>query len=553
MGLPLACPLLRCHGKGNSAIRLLGVGMLLGILAGGDARAVTPESPEVKELVTKGLAVLEKETDERLGGKCLVGLAFLKAGQPNHPRVAEAVEACRKGMTSTEPIDVYSNGLAVIFLCELAPHRYDAEVRWYLDLLEKRQKDHGGWGYDGNNSDHYMASTGDTSQTQYATMGYWEAYQHGFRLSQDSAEKVANWLLRTQDPNGGWGYQGAVSETSQRVTQNSPSCSMLAAGLGSLLICTDLFDVKPPLVLDHLGMSDELPDTAPPALRRAEPETTASSRKKMRAKRLQSVDLFDAIALANQWMEQNYKIDVGRYTYYYLYATERYQSFQELLEGAYDEEPGWYNDGYQHLRETQLPEGGWQGGCGLAADTSFAILFLLRSTQKSVHGTFGEGTLLGGRGLPANVARAKMRGGRIVVEQVKTHVDELLTMLDDPDEGLLDELARDPANLVVENVDEKSARRLQQLVRGGGPEVRLLAVRALARTGDLDYVPSLIYALTDPDRRIVLEARDGLQFMSRRFEGFGPPDDFTEQQRYEAVNAWKEWYATLRPGASVEP
>jgi HEAT repeat protein len=146
-----------------------------------------------------------------------------------------------------------------------------------------------------------------------------------------------------------------------------------------------------------------------------------------------------------------------------------------------------------------------------------------------------------------------MRGGRIVVEHVKTHVDELLSMLDDPDEALLDELARDPSNLVVENVDENSARRLRLLVRGGGPEVRLLAVRALGRSGNLDYVPALIYALTDPDRRIVLEARDGLQFMSRRFEGFGPPDDFTEQQRYEAVNAWKGWYLALRPSASLEP
>jgi len=523
-------------------------------MVGADARAITPDSPEVKELVAQGLASLEKETDERLGAQCLIGMAFLKAGQPNHPRVAEAVEACRKSMTSNEPIDVYSNGLAIIFLCELAPRRYDSEIRWYLNLLETRQKDHGGWGYDGNNPDKATLVTGDTSQTQYATLGYWEAFQHGFRLDQDSVEDAASWLLRTQDPDGAWGYQGRPSETSQRRDQSRTTCSMLAAGLGSVLICADLLDAKPPVVPDSLKMDDELVGEAPPALRRVEPETTGPVRKKMKmkAKRIQSVDLFDAIALANEWMEKNYKIETGRYTYYYLYATERYQSFQELLEGVYEEEPRWYNDGYEHMRAKQRPDGGWLGGCGGAADTSFAILFLLRSTQKSIHGTFGEGTLLGGRGLPANVARAKMRGGRIIVEDVKTHVDELLTMLDHPDDGLLDELARDPSNLIVENVDEKSARQLQQLVRGGEPEVRLLAVRALARTGNLDYVPSLIYALTDPDRQIVLEARDGLQFMSRRFVGFGPPDDFTDQQRYEAADAWKKWYLTLRPGASLD-
>jgi hypothetical protein len=82
--------------------------------------------------------------------------------------------------------------------------------------------------------------------------------------------------------------------------------------------------------------------------------------------------------------------------------------------------------------------------------------------------------------------------------------------------------------------------------------VRLLAVRALGRAGNLDYVPTLIFALTDPDRRIVLQARDGLQFTGRRFEGFGPPDDFTEPQRFEAVDLWKKWYLGLRPGTVFE-
>jgi HEAT repeat protein len=172
--------------------------------------------------------------------------------------------------------------------------------------------------------------------------------------------------------------------------------------------------------------------------------------------------------------------------------------------------------------------------------------------QKSLGVDLGEGTLLSGRGLPSNLSRAKMRNGQLIVEEVRTKVDELLTMIDD-DEGALDELARDPSQLVVDKVDEQSARRLQQLVRGGEPEVRLLAVRALSRTGDLDYVPSLLHALTDPDRRVVLEARDGLKFVSRKFKGFGPPDDFTEQQRYQAADAWKTWYKSLRPDAVLDP
>jgi hypothetical protein len=160
---------------------------------------------------------------------------------------------------------------------------------------------------------------------------------------------------------------------------------------------------------------------------------------------------------------------------------------------------------------------------------------------------------LAGRGVPTDVTRAKLRDGQLVVEQVTTKVEEMLALLDEGEDGRLDELASDPSQLVVEDVDEKSARRLQQLVRGGEPSVRLLAVRALGRTGNVDYVPSLLYALTDPDRRIVLEARGSLQFIARRFDGFGPPDGFSEQQRFDAIEAWKNWYLSLRPDAKLEP
>jgi hypothetical protein len=145
-----------------------------------------------------------------------------------------------------------------------------------------------------------------------------------------------------------------------------------------------------------------------------------------------------------------------------------------------------------------------------------------------------------------------MRNGQLIVEQVHTKVEELLSMVDGEDEGALDELARDPRQLVITKVDEQSARRLEQLVRGGEPEVRLLATRALGRTGDLDYVPTLLYALTDPDRRVVLQARDSLRFISRNFDGFGPPDDFVESQRFEALDAWKKWYLSLRPTAVLD-
>jgi hypothetical protein len=63
----------------------------------------------------------------------------------------------------------------------------------------------------------------------------------------------------------------------------------------------------------------------------------------------------------------------------------------------------------------------------------------------------------------------------------------------------------------------------------------------------LEYVPALLYAMTDPDNRVVREARDGLRFISRRFDGYGLKDNFTDRERYDAVDMWKQWYRSVQP------
>lgn len=510
---------------------------------------VTPDSAEVKTLIDNGLKYLASHQDQRLGGKCLVALAFLKAGRGDDVRVAEAVEACQleaKANHDEAGLDVYSNGLAVIFLCELSPNRYGSLIEYFLDRMKKRQKPHGGWGY-------FQVETGDTSQTQYAALSYWQANRHGFALEGESIDKLANWLQKTQDPEGCWGYQGTPTTTDTPVPQDDPTCSMLAAGLGCTYICADLFGIHAqptavPPTRAATGESNGLPS----ALKRVDQNGRAGGPKQYRPLKANTAKLLQSMSRAQNWLKAHYTIDQQTKSYYYLYGLERFKSFQEVFEGTSDPSPKWYNDGFQFLASKQAEDGSWSGYCGKECDTAFAILFLLRSTKKSLDAKLGEGMLVAGRGLPQNLARAKLRNGELVVEQVHTKIDQLLTMIDDGNDATLDDLARDPSQLVVDNVDEKSARRLQQLVRGGEPEVRLLAVRALGRTGNLDYVPSLLYALTDPDRRVVLEARNELRFISRSFDGIGPPDDFNEQQRYQAIEAWKKWYLAIRPTAVLE-
>ena len=536
-----------CASRAKPAVCICALVLMTAAWPNACRAEVQPDGPEVRKVVNAALGFLEQHTDNRLGGKCLIGLAFIKAGKPDHPRVREAVEECDKLMRSNVPdsqLDTYSNGLAVIFLCESSAQKHARTIEFYLSRLKARQKKHGGFGY-------IDLVTGDTSQTQYAALASWEANTHGFNIEASSIDSLADWLIRTQGPEGCWGYQGQPSPTDEPIQQDEQGCSLLAAGLGSTYICADLFGMRLNVGVPEAEVGGPAA-AVPSALRRVEEGGVAGEPKKLHAQRTSQQKLARTVNRAHSWMAKNYKIDIGNKCYYFMYGLERYKSFQEAFEGIRENSPKWYNDGYEFLARTQADNGSWSGYCGAEVDTALATLFLLRSTQKSIRAKLGEGMLLAGRGLPTNLTRAKLRNGQIIVDQVHTKVDELLSMIDDGNEGALDELARDPSQVVVDKVDEKSARRLQQLVRGGNPPARLLAVRALGRTGNLDYVPSLLYALTDPDRRVTLEARNELRFISRNFDGLGPPDDYSEQQRFDAVDAWKKWYKSIRPTAILE-
>lgn len=533
--------------RGNRS--LIEAAFLLMILGGGTnpTLAVNPESPEVRQLIDDALKYLESNSDQRLGGRCLIALAFLKDGASStHPRVVEALEACQKVLTTPDYSNhVYSDGLGIIFLAELNDPAHRDLLTHFVQTFERRQKSNGSWGYDGD-------FNGDTSQTQYAALSYWELMRVGMSPSVQSVDACANWLLRTQDPSGFWGYQakdpGNFDLVAQATSPSTPS-SMLAAGLGSVMILGNILGILRPNQQAELEAQIE---KLPSALQVAD----KGKEKKFRTLSGSTVDrsqLFNAITLARAWYDKNFKLAGSEYPCYVLYSLERYKSFEELLTGDVPSEPDWYQMGYQYLQSNQQPHGGWKGRSGEPCETAFAVLFLLRSTQKSIKASLGEGTLIGGRGLSADLSRMKLRGGRLVAEQKPTEVDKLLEMLEgDGNEGL-EALLNDPAVLRVENVGPEDARRLQQIVKSGQSEARLLAVRALSQMRNLDFVPTLLYAMTDPDHRVVRAASDGLQFVSRRFDSFGLPDNFNENQRHEALDRWKQWYRRVRPNAPPLP
>lgn len=512
------------------------------------AWGVTPESPEVVEVINKGLASLENGNHELLGGKCLIGLCFWKADRPvAHHKIAEAIEACKKQSPETleKTVDSYSLGIATMFLCELDQQDLRELTQMYVTALLKRQKSHGGFGYP-------SAGTGDTSQTQYAALALWMARNKGFEVPQEAVEKLCAWLLRTQDLSGGWGYQGRDPGVYTRVQQtfvDRPSLGV--AGLGSVYICADMLGIT--------DRQEEKPkNDAPSALKEVVTQQEADRDKDKDGKStlIDAAIVRKSLADGNQWFARNYRFDPPMWKWYYIYGMERYLSYKELTERKKEREPKWYNDGFGYLKAHQQENGQWPADEASAhVNTCFAVLFLLRSAGKAVskaNPDLGDGILLGRMGLPTNTADIRERDGKVVETPLAGSIDELLTLIENPDQAELSGLAEAAGSFTLEgDVTKRSGQivRLRALVASGPYEARLVAVKALGKSRDLDNVPVLIYALTDPDMRIVREADRGLCFLSRKFQGMGLPDDEQPQpeQLRGVIQAWKDWYLSVRP------
>jgi hypothetical protein len=160
--------------------------------------------------------------------------------------------------------------------------------------------------------------------------------------------------------------------------------------------------------------------------------------------------------------------------------------------------------------------------------------------------------------LPTDANNVTMRLGNVIRKPLTGPADKLLSVLEnteDPSflaavEGFAAQgLEPDEAQL------PDHVARLRKLAGGDSPAARAVALRALARTRELDHVPLLIFALRDPDWGVVREARDGLRFISRKFDQLGPEipidEDFDREQieaaRHKAIEAWKAWYRSIRP------
>jgi len=471
---------------------------------------------------------------QETGESALAALALIKAEVPaQDPAIVAAVSKVRRRFNGstyqperTGGADVYEAGVICLAFANVDPVGLKGELESAARYLISAQKANGCWDYSGR-------QTGDTSISQYAVLGLWEAENAGVEIPPRVWDRAAAWFIGSQEPAGNWVYHPGDPDR--------PSISMAAAGVGSLLICQR-----------QLARHKQAQDSAVSKLltpigleRKAEKFTPATSPAAFNA----------AIRRGLSWIGSNFNTGsadiLGKTPFYGLYGIERIGGLASKDDlGGVD----WFAKGRAFIEGKQAAGGEWNAEFGITPNTTWAMLFLVKSTAKSVKKydvkRLGAGTLLGGRGLPSDLSSLTIAQGRVVVRPMNGAIEGMLDVLADPRAqqadaalaGLVDRYKVDGPKALRPHKD-----RFRKLLADRDPGVRKVAAWGLGRTGDLDAVPALIGAIKDIDNDVVAEARTGLQVISRKLDGLGPPPGATAEQKAEAAKKWRAWFDSARP------
>ena len=143
-------------------------------------------------------------------------------------------------------------------------------------------------------------------------------------------------------------------------------------------------------------------------------------------------------------------------------------------------------------------------------------------------------------------------GGRVVTRPMNGAIEGMLAVLEDP--------RAEQADAAVAGIVERyyaqgpdalrpHKLRFRKMLSDRDHGIRRVAAWALAQTGDLDVVPLLIDAMVVPNEEedVVTAIRMGLELLSRKIKGPGPPSPSTPDERIAAARQWREWYQAIRP------
>lgn len=521
-------------------------------------------NPTAQAIISRAAPVLARKLsgDTRPGYLAMSTLALLKAGQPKtKPEIATALSTLAERVTGNfynaaegEDKSVYEAAALLITLANADAEKYKAQVENLAAFIVSKQTNSGSWGYVVHAS---IAGSGDTSLTQFALLGLWEATNLEIKINPAVFDRAATWLLRTQRSSGGFTYQPGTAE-------REPSVSLTAAGTGSLLICqTQLAGIRPNKDVEKIGNKPKSKLLI--SLDENGEEEVEASKSQTRGMTASMDDLRRGIERGLGWLAANFGVEqmYGETPFYALYSLERVAALSntEILGSK-----AWYDIGLNFINSRFNSEGLVEAAYGAEVNTAWAILFAARSTrdsiQKAERRRLGAANMLGGIGLPKNLNDLVIRAGRVGVSPMTGAVEGMLEALADPklqdtaaiEAGLMDAYGRQGAAALSPHKD-----RLVRLSRSPDPQLRTIAVWSLARINDRSVLPLIIEALEDQDDIVAVEAGKSLQFLSRRLTGFGPEISdsadrtVASEAKRNAGKAWREYFSKALSSSAPAP
>jgi len=508
---------------------------VLGVISAAPAPARARQEQQ-EPAVLPGIQYLRgRAANQQVGETAMMALAMLKGDTPTtDPVLASCIATIQKRFTGSgySPQrrgghDIYEAAVVAMALSNLDSDAYRGDINQVATYLIGMQKANGSW-------DYVQRSRGDCSISQYALLGLWECENSGVVIPPSVWDRAASWYLSVQASAGSWNYHRDQPEYAD-------SLSMTAAGVGSLLLCKR-----------QLERFREAKRGVSPLLTALTP--TNSSQNYEIATSLGQID--QAVKKGMAWLGGNYTTTqpslLGQSIYYGLYGIERVAALADRQTiGRVD----LLEKGRAYIKSTQKPDGSWSATpYSDEMNTVWAVLFLTKSTAKSIKRVtstrLGAGTLVGGRYLPKDLTSMTVAGGKIMSRPMNGAVEGMLAVLEDPRaqtadtavSGLIKRYLREGPDVLRPFKD-----RFRKLLTDRDPGMRQVAAWALSRTADLDVVPDLIGALVDREQNVVAAAALGLQLLSRKLEGLGPPSPSTPEERKEAAKAWRAWYDSIRP------
>lgn len=511
-----------------------------------------PDGPEVQAIVGPARNYLLNYSESPWDHEALIGLALYKADvKPDHPRLQKSlkivVEEINKGLTPTNASNIYGMSIAVMLLSEVDAKLYEPQIKKCLEVIMTRKRATGAYAYS------HAPEIGDVSQTQYAALAFWFAQKHKIQVAPAEGKSVIEYLIRGQSQSGGWSYQTPIH------SDNMVTLSMTAAGAGTLYMMANWLGYSA-----DIGNTERRPEEKgmPPSVEFVEmidAKTGKAKKKQEKLIELNEAGLRAAMQRADANL-RNFQIFSPQHQYYYLYGYERYASFRDAAMGVNSLEPAWYNQGVDFLKANQESDGSFKAEStelneGRDVIVAFALLFLVRGTRKSLAGAEYESATLraGGAGLRDEV-KLIMKGGKLEALPVEMETEGLLAVLQENDPEALSQLDS-IESLKLNDLDEaakaKQVAQLRVLVNHPDYNVRKLAVMSMATHQNIENVPYLIYALTDPDLDIVVRANNALKKISRKIKGFDLSEKPSKGEIDGVRQSWIQWYIGMCPDGKL--